>query len=1668
MYLSKYTEMPFDGPVSKFNANIEAIKLAKSLDGRPITPEERSVLLKYSGWGDSEVLNRLFPKSSYGSYYETWGNPLPEYLKLLTPDEISSIKSSALNAHYTSLGVIRSIYKGLMRMGLDLIPNPQILEPAAGIGHFFGCMPETIYKNSCKVAVELEPLASSIMDAIYDDVKVFNTGYEKFGKYGVEDSNAYSNYFDLIVTNVPFGDYEVFDQSIKEKYLRKSIHNYFIANAIKMLTPGGVLAVITSRYTMDASDTKVRKYISDRCSLLGAFRLPNTAFKKNAGTQVVTDILFLQKKTDGVSDGCPFIATDQVAFDVPGNYYYNNKCDVNKYFIDHPDHILGTPKMDRGMYSGMEYTVDPTDPIEEMLDRSIKFLPENVFIYDTDKPKIIIEKTDIPVDFTSDDPRITSMIEIHHTVKNLIDLQVKNENTEQIRLQLNTLYDNFVSEHGSLRSRKNESLIKNASVEIGLILPLLRSLETNTGQKANIFKEDTVRHSIEMPDIRDPKEALLFCLDKFGHIDMEWLFQTTGQSYPNLLTSLKGLIFKTPDRKYVTADEYLSGNIFEKLEAAKAAAEIDPSFEYHVSMLQDVMPRPLGPGEIYIRLGADWIPDIYITEFMKMIVPSYCGHVKYIQAIPEWIIIPDKSYYSRDDYQIWGTGRKSATEILQDALNLHTPTVYDVYEEHGIKKSVTNTEETLLAQAKLQEMLDKFSEWVLEDATRSEYLVSLYNEKFNVWRERSYDGSHLTLPGISRFLPGTQDPLIPYQHQLDAIWQGLQSKTMMLAHSVGSGKSATTTAICAELIRLGLANKCMITVPNHIVEQWGSYVHELYPALNVMIADKNNFTPDKRAEFLNRLAITNRVIAIFPHTSFKMIPLKDATFESYVDDRIDRLQESIKEINDDNTTSYYSRRRLDQTSRVTLKKLEKKIKKLEARLQSRNAKIKRDDARQLPFFEDLGIDVIVNDESHEHKNLGFDSKMSNVAGLNMTESDRAFDMYIKTQYTLYHDGRVYFATATPVANTLAEIFTVMRYLQTPLLQELGMDNFDSWVRTFASVMNSIEMKVTGKWEVVQRLSRFFNLPELVHLLRQVWNVKNKEQLKMNEPTVYCDKPIIIKIEDTGDLNRLLDSFAARAERIKNKEVLPEEDNFLKITTDLRKAALDTRLVDPELTEYEGNKINACINKALGIYQQYHAQKYTQLIFCDISTPKCRRDVESEQDEFLTPDELFLRDGVYYDIKRKLIKHGVPSNEIAFIHDYKTPASKESLFANINSGKIRFLILSTLKGTGMNIQKKLIAVHYLTPPWRPTDIEQCDGRALRPGNEVISHRGVNEVYKFIYATKACAFMWQLLEAKARFISQVMQGSVNIRVAEDVDDMILNAAQVKAIATGDATVMRKVTLDTEMIKLDKLYSAWKNSRFSLLRDQKQFPARMNYLTSQIEKVKEAILIRDQNLSDVFSMELLSLDLNNTLAFTERKEAVLHLKDLLIVMKRYAVKSMQNEDRYLHQVGSYKGFDLTLSVANKRDTFSTQLIYHVNDRYTESINGSLSDTGIIQSLDYHIKNMDVELSRLVSEYNGLSEKLLGINLELAKPWQYYEKYKKIKHELETVNHKLSSATNHDDEMIDGFEFSDDMKNGVDLTDVEILENDFETGEIFVPGDIPEIRIDKIKDEDCLPFFD
>jgi N12 class adenine-specific DNA methylase len=1209
--------------VTKYEQNVSALRILKELEaeGRAeATLHEQTILSRYTGWGDSTLLKRAFPHGVSPHL------PPSEELKgLLTAEELKALRASSLNAHYTSLPVIRAIYAGLRHAGLHRLQESRgarlrVLEPAAGIGHFIGAMPKEFRDVSEWAAVELDPLSARITGLLYPSARLFAEGFET--------ANLPSNWFDLVISNVPFGNYKVCDPEVKEHFLRASIHDYYFAKGLRVARPGGCIAFITSRFTLDKQDNRLRAYLAAHAELLACVRLPNNAFTANAGTQVVTDIIILRKRTSPLKESKEQPAWVEAQ---ETTVLHENgtpmSITLNRAFIADPSLMLGQAVVGaHGMYGRNEFTVkgdgrDLAASLEETLRR---VLPEGLFVpatpagaqhagdvADASQPEPQGESELDPLESAAqqelagmsegrsglEHARAASLLEIYAAAKRVIALQMEGaEDCElkEAQAELNRLYDRFRVRYGYINSKHN----LNAFHKGNSLLAFLRALEEPTRygsfRKAPLFTERTIRPLRDKASADTAQEALLLCLNEQGAVDLEKIAEACRKEVAHVREELRGLVFQTPSGEWVTRDEYLSGNVRARLKEAEAAAQFDEKFVENVEALKAAQPAPLGAGEITARLGAAWIPTGVIETFARFLVPRYRGHLKYLQPTAQWVVDPPgaDTVETVECSQVWGTRRVHALDILEDALNLRRTVVYDQIDE---KTRVVNQLETTAAQAKLQEVKEKFAEWVWQDAKRERELCRIYNEQFNTTRERRYDGSHLTLPGAS-----TEIELRP--HQKDAVWRILQSRTTLVGHCVGAGKTLTAIAAAHEMRRLNIARKSMIVAPKHVVPQWAQEAQRLYPGLKMLTTDAKDFTKHARGETLSRIATGDWDLIIVPHPSFKLLPVSAKTANKFINDEIERLRDHITELQDEG----------GRENKRSIKQLEKALKRFEARLKSQNAEIKRDD-QQTITFEELGIEALFVDEFHGYKNLYFPTKMSRIAGLSNSESQQAFDMFIKIQWLTEQGGRVVALTGTPVSNTLCEVWIMMRYLQLDLLKQLGMDHFDAWAQAFAETTTGVEMKPDGSgFRVHTRFNKFVNLPELSKLWRQCLDVRTPEQLDLPRPKIAGGSPIIVSVPASEELIEFVGELSHRSEKVRCREVHPSVDNMLKITSDGRKAALDMRLVKPELEELPDNKIDALVERVGKIYQRTTANKGAQIVFCDLATPRGRGNGKSQE------------------------------------------------------------------------------------------------------------------------------------------------------------------------------------------------------------------------------------------------------------------------------------------------------------------------------------------------------------------------------------------------------------------------------------------------------------------------
>lgn len=1503
----------------KFDRNVAAIITLQLIESenRIATPEEQAILSQYTGWGG---LSEAFDSNN-----NSWTNEYLELKGLLSESEYNSARESTLNAHYTSPTIIRSIYDTIDRMGFQ---KGNILEPAMGTGNFFGMLPEQM-KDSRLYGVELDSLTGRIAKQLYPQANIRITGFEK--------TDYPNDFFDAVVGNVPFGQYKVADKPYdKHNFM---IHDYFLAKSLDKVRAGGVIAVVTSKGTMDKKNPAVRKYLAQRAELLGAVRLPNTAFKENAGTEVTSDILFF-KKRDRVVD----IEPEWV------NLAENeDEIVVNQYFADHPEMVVGKMEMVSGPY-GMEATCTPnTDrPFAEQLKEAVSHIDGQIEsvgldeLEDDSDSKTILADPDVknfsftivnnevyyrensvmkPVEMKDGMlERIKGMVELRNCTNDLITYQLEEYGDAAIKekqAELNQLYDGFSKKFGLINSQTNKRAF-NQDASYCLLCSLEVIGEDGTlERKADMFSKRTIKRQEVATSVDTASEALAVSLSEKACVDIGYMATLMGDSenYKKIITELQGVIFKSPlsniDDPYMgwqTADEYLSGNVREKLELARVYAESHPEFAINVAALEKVQPKELDASEIDVRLGATWVDPKFINDFMQEIFETPQAKVsrdiittQYTDVTGQWNIKGKNADYGNVMVEMtYGTGRANAYKILEDSLNLKDTRIFDTVMEDGKEKRVLNKKETMLASQKQEAIREAFKDWVFRDGDRREVLCKKYNEIFNSSRPREYDGSHLKFPGMTPDIA-----LRP--HQLNAVAHQLYGDNTLLAHCVGAGKTFEMIAAAMECRRLGLAQKSLFVVPNHLTEQWASDFLRLYPGANILAATKKDFEPANRKKFCSRIATGDYDAVIIGHSQYEKIPLSKERQEAMIERQIDEITMAIEML------------KADKGERYTIKQMEKTKKSLVTRLNKLNDESRKDD---VVTFEQLGVDRLFVDESHNYKNLFLYTKMRNVAGIAQTEAQKSSDMFAKCQYMdeLTGGKGITFATGTPISNSMTELYTNMRYLQFNTLQKLGLGHFDSWAAAFGETITAIELAPEGTgYRAKTRFAKFFNLPELISIFKQSADIQTPDMLKLPVPEAIFENVVLKPSELQQDM---VASLAERAERVRNREVDATVDNMLKITNDGRKLALDQRLIDPMLPDNENSKANACVGKLFEIGQDTKEQKSAQLIFCDLSTPQGKSTLGKVVDKV---KGLFTKEkeqenakfsNVYEDVRSKLIGKGVPPEEIAFIHDANTETRKAELFAKVRSGQVRFLLGSTAKmGAGTNVQDLLVAEHHLDVPWRPSDIEQREGRIIRQGNKNKSVK----IFRYVTEGTFDSYSWQLIENKQKFISQIMTSKSPVRSCEDIDEASLSYAEVKALATGNPYIKEKMDLDIQVSKL-KLAKANHTSQIYRLEDNiaKHYPQKISTMKERI--VAYTIDISHYNEVKPADKEQFAMKIGDRI-FTDKKEAGATLIAFCRQVKTPNIPVA---------VGEYLGFKMSV----KYDTFYQKFTLNLKGALTHEL--------------------------------------------------------------------------------------------------------------------------------------
>ena len=1543
----------------KFQRNVEAIRTLKTIESekRLATNEEQEVLSKYVGWGG---LADAFDETK-----SAWAKEYAELKTLLSEEEYISARESTLNAHYTSPVIIQGIYRTLQRIGFT---KGNLLEPSMGIGNFFGMLPETM-RESHLYGVELDSLTGRIARQLYPKANITVDGYEK--------TSFPNDFFDAAVGNVPFGQYKVADKKY-DKY-NFLIHDYFFGKTLDQVRPGGVIAFITSKGTMDKENPKVRKYIAQRAELLGAVRLPNTAFKANAGTEVTSDILFLQKR-DRIVD----IEPDWVHLSQD-----ENGIAMNSYFVEHPEMVVGSMEMVSGPY-GMESTCVPDDslPFEEQLQKSLSFIegsyeeieleelneeliaevipavPEvKNFSYALIDDRLYYRENSLmrPVEASEGMlERIQGMVAIRDCTQELIRLQLEDYQDEQIhsrQKQLNDLYDSFAKDYGRIYSKTNKRAFHQDSSYCLLCSLEKQDEEGNFLGKADMFTKRTIKKAEVVTSVDTASEALAVSLAEKAAIDFEYMSELSGKDKDTLIDELTGIIFKNPlSEEWETADAYLSGNVRNKLEAAETFAKNEPMYAVNVEALKRVQPRELDASEIEVRIGATWIEPRFIEDFMREVfeTPEHLLNrdvikIQYSDVTGQWNVKGKNADFGNALVNMtYGTSRRNAYQILEDSLNLKDSRVYDTVIEDGKEKRVLNKKETTIAAQKQDAMREAFRDWVFRDMDRRNELVGKYNVLFNSTRPREYDGSHLKFPGMT--------PDIELKgYQKNAVAHVLYGNNTLLAHCVGAGKTFEMVAAAMESKRLGLCQKSLFVVPNHLTEQWASDFLRLYPGANILAATKKDFQPANRKKFCSRIATGDYDAVIIGHSQFEKIPLSAERQTAIIERQIAEITQSIEEI------------KAEQGERYTIKQMEKMRKTLQTRLDKLNDTSRKDD---VVTFEQLGVDRLFVDESHYYKNLFLHTKMRNVAGIAQSEAQKSSDMFAKCQYLdeLTGGKGITFATGTPISNSMTELYTNMRYLQYDTLQRMGLGHFDSWASSFGETQTAIELAPEGTgYRAKTRFAKFYNLPELIALFKECADIQTPDMLNLPIPKAEYENVVLQPSEHQKEM---VASLAERAEAVRDRRVEPHEDNMLKITNDGRKLALDQRLINPLLPDEEQSKVNALVQKAYEIWDRTKEDKSAQLIFCDLSTPKIVGKTTAADAEKIVEAEVF--DDVYHDIKRKLVNRGVPEEEIAFIHEANTELRKTELFGKVRSGQVRFLIGSTQKmGAGTNVQDRLVALHHLDVPWRPSDIEQQEGRILRQGNR----NDTVSIFRYVTEGTFDSYSWQVIENKQKFISQIMTSKSPVRSCEDVDEAALTYAEVKALATGNPYIKEKMDLDIQVSRL-KLMKANHTSQIYRLEDNiaKNYPKQIEILQERIRGFQTDMETVRKNLpadKDNFSMKV------GNRIFTDKKEA-----GTAILAMCQEMDSLQQ----MVEIGEYAGMRMKVTF----DSFNRKFVMSLKGELSHNFELGSDAFGNITRLHNVLDGMAGELSEAETKLNNVTHQLETAKMEVQKPFPAEEELK------------------------------------------------------------------------------
>lgn len=1588
------------GAKTKFKNNVAAIRTLQEIefDNRLATPEEQEILSRYVGWGG---LSQAFDENN-----DQWADEFAELYGLLSPEEYEAAKATTLNAHYTSPTVIKAIYQAVENMGFR---TGNVLEPSCGIGNFFGLVPESM-KDSKLFGVELDSITGRIAQQLYQQNSIAVQGFE--------DTELPDSFFDLAIGNVPFGSYSLHDKRYDKHHFL--IHDYFFARTLDKVRPGGLIAFVTSKGTMDKQNPNVRKYIAERAELIGAIRLPNNAFYANAGTQVTTDIIFLQKREKLIDvsmpeadSGLEWLHLGQTENGVP----------INQYFIDHPEMVLGEMAFDDMMYgNAKETTCKPfeDESLSDLLAEAVQNLHAEYADYEIEDLEGEEEDKSIPADpnvrnfsFTLVDgaiyyrensrmfpveqsltgqSRVKGMIAIRDCVRRLIEYQTESapdEIVEREQRELNRLYDSFTAKYGLLNSRANTTAFSPDSS-----FPILCSLEVldengNLERKAAMFSKRTIKPYIAVSRVDTASEALAVSIGEKACVDLGFMASLMGggsDRIEQIKRDLAGVIFKDPESGddpltgWQTADEYLSGRVREKLKTARRAAERDPAYAVNVEALEKVQPKDLTAGEIGVRLGTTWIPEDVIEDFTFELLgtPWHCQrriHIRYSKVTGEWNV-SEKSIDRSNirAYNTYGTQRINAYKIIEDTLNLRDVRIFDtVQDADGHEQRVLNKKETAIAQDKQDLIKQKFQEWIWAEPSRRDRLCRIYNEKFNSIRLREYDGSHIVFAGMN-----PEKKLRP--HQRNAVARAIYGGNALFGHVVGAGKTYEMIATAMEAKRLGLSNKSLFVVPNNIIGDFASDFLELYPSANILMATKKDFEKQNRKKFCARIATGDYDGIIIGHSQFEKIPLSTERQQAM-------LKKQIAEV-----VAGIAAAKRQEGSRFTVKQMEKSKKSLEAKLKKLNDQSRKDD---VVTFEELGVDRLFIDEADMFKNLYLYTKMRNVGGISQTEALKASDLYMKCRYLdeLTGNKGVVFATGTPVSNSMAEMYTMQRYLQYDTLERLELTHFDSWAAQFGETVTSMELKPEGKgFQQKTRFANFYNLPELMAIFKEVADIQTADMLnlpvpKANYETVVC-KPSEMQKE-------MVSSLAERADAVRSGAVDPSVDNMLLITNDGRKLALDQRLLNPILPDFEGSKVNVCAGNIYRIWEDTKEQRLTQLVFCDLSTPGKSNPIEMEEKE----DGAFAMtdfQNVYDDLRNKLIARGIPAEEIAFVHEANNEAQKKELFAKVRRGKIRVLLGSTFKmGAGTNVQDRLIALHDLDCPWRPRDLEQRSGRIIRQGNQ----NPEVQIYRYVTEGTFDSYLYQMVENKQRFISQVFTSKSPARVMQEIDDAVLSYNEIKALATGNPMIIEHANLETEVNKLKMLNASHLSQRYEL-EDKilKFYPQEISRLNERISGYTADIARREGN-TPAKKEDFPPMQIHGTV-YTEKAEAGKALIE--------ACKQLQSSDPV--SIGSYRGFEMQLFY----EAFSKEYRVALKGALTHTASLGTDIHGNITRLDNALNGLETRLQEHRDRLENTTAQMEAAKADAAKPFPREQELQEKSKRLAELT-KLLKMDEKDRELLD-----------------------------------------------------